>query len=567
MSWSSKIFRESGLSRFQLLGGLFVLLISMVCYSFSGFLLDDTLHLAKIITTQGPGSLTYSIEPDKLDIHLLGGAEPVKFEYLRPLTSLTMRIDHMVFGLRPFGFHLVNTWLHLVNVCLVFFLGRRLDLSPGPAWAAAVMWGVSVPAGLATGWISGRSEILAATFVLAALAAVQRHLDSGSRRWLAAASLLLVLGTLAKETAVVGPVLIMIFLLLTGGMRTSTSSPSLLRPGAQIALWSPVIAGLVLRGLLVGLPRIPDPYFQPPVSPAAVYSMLLKAVVYLLGALSGLPVIPFIQVEALQKHWAAPALAALVVAAALWILFRFIPKSKGLLLLAWFQIALIPALFVMAFSFYLYLPLVGICWMFGLAWQKKRPLLIKYWMAWLATLGVLTNVVLGLCLLFLGSRAHDARDFMEEIFEPGGVEDLVILDAPFWSYSLPVTTRLHDPSLSFHTHFLNFNPLLKPGTPSVTTWAGERVFEIAIPDGRFFASPIERFFLFGHDPCLDGGRTRAFSVECLGQNGDNPRPTTLRVTLDRSAADPRLVLLQFDGWRLHRILPPENAGRPAPPSQ
>ncbi len=530
-------------------------------------MLDDTLHLAQISTSQGPGSLTYSIEPDKLDIHLLRGDEPIRFEYLRPLASLSMQVDHMVFGLRPFGFHLINTLLHLVNVCLVFVLGRRLDLSPGPAWATAVMWGVSIPAGLAAGWISGRSEILAATFVLAAIFAVQRHGESGARRWLAAASLLLVLGTLAKETAAVGPVLIMIFLLLTRGQRTTGASPSLLRPGAQLVLWGPVIAGLALRGILVGLPRIPEPYFQPPVSPSTAYAMLLKAVVYLLGALSGLPVIPFIQVEALQKHWAAPVIVALFAAAGVWILFRFIPKSKGLLLLAWFQIALIPALFVMAFSFYLYLPLVGICWMFGLAWQKNRPLLIRSWMMWLATVGILTNVALGASLIHLGSRARGAQDFMEAILESGGVEDMVILDAPFWSYSLPVTARLHDPSLSFRTHFLNFSPLLKPGTPSLATWTGERVFEIAIPGRRFFSSPIERFFLFGHDPCRGGVRSRAFSMECLGQSGDNPRPAALRVTLDRSAADPRLVLLQFDGWRVHRLYPPTDAGRPVPPSQ
>jgi len=567
MALSSMILRESGLSRFQFLGGLLVLLFAIGTYCFSGFLLDDTLHLARIISSQGPGSLTYSIEPEKLDLHLLSGTQPIAFKYLRPLTSLSIRIDYLFFGPHPLGFHLVNTLLHLANVWLAFLLGRRLYLGAGRAWAAAVMWGVSVPAGLAAGWISGRSELLAAACILAAINAVLRHQDSGARRWLVVGSILLVLGSLAKESAIVGPALVLIFLWLVRDQKTAATVRRPIRPGVQFALWGPVIAGLVLRLVVIGPPHIPEPYFQPPDSPAAAYALLLKAVIYLLGGLSGLPVIPFIQIEVLQAHWIAPLLAALLAAAGLLTLFRFASGTKGLPLLAWFVVALIPALFVMAFSFYLYLPLLGLCWLFGLAWQKKRPLFIKSWMVWLTTAGVLINVTLGGCLVHLGHRAQAAQVFMEEILVAGRVEDVVFLDTPFWAYSLPVTVRLHDPSLSFHTHFLNFSPFLKPGTPSITNWASGREFEIATPDRRFFTSPIERFFLFGHDPCLDGGHGRAFSISCLGKSADNPYPAALRVTLDRSAADPGLILLQFDGWRIHRLLPPADLGSPAQPSQ
>jgi hypothetical protein len=565
MAWSSSFPGKSGLSGFQFLGGLFVLLISLVGYSFSGFLLDDALHLARI-TSHAPGSLTYSIDVDWLNLHLLSGEEPVTFEYVRPLTSLSMQIDYLLFGLRPLGFHLVNTLLHLFNVWLVFTLGSRLGMSAATAWATALMWGVSIPAGLATGWISGRSELLAATLVLSAMNAVLRHFDSGARRWLHIGSILLLLGTLAKESAVVGPALTLIFLMF---MRNQQGARQLvlMRPRVQLALWGPIIVGLGFRSLVFGLPRIPQPYFQPPDSPAAAYTMLTKVVVYLLSGLSGLPAIPFVLVEAIQKHWYAPLLLSLVVVACLRIPFRFVSKTPGLLLLTWFVVALAPALFVMSFSIYLYLPLIGLYWMFGLAWQVRRPKLIKFWMGWLLTSGVLINVALGGCLIRLGHNAQAAQLFLDDILATESIEDVVIIDTPFWAYPLPVTARLRDPSLSFQTHFLNFSPSLEPGIRSDTSWVSESEFEIAAPGGCFFASPIERFFLFGNDPCGDGGSVPAFSISCLEWKADSPYPTALRVKLDRSIADPRLLVLQFDGWRLQRFHPFAGTGLPAPSSQ
>jgi len=53
-----------------------------------------------------------------------------------PLTMLSLAIDRAVFGLDPFGYHLVNLLLHLANVLLllwattVFLEGSRVVLSP-----------------------------------------------------------------------------------------------------------------------------------------------------------------------------------------------------------------------------------------------------------------------------------------------------------------------------------------------------------------------------------------------------------------------------------------------------
>jgi protein O-mannosyl-transferase len=49
--------------------------------------------------------------------------------YYRPLTTLSFAIDHQIWGLRPFGFHLTNTLLHLSAGLILFFYLKTLKFS------------------------------------------------------------------------------------------------------------------------------------------------------------------------------------------------------------------------------------------------------------------------------------------------------------------------------------------------------------------------------------------------------------------------------------------------------
>ncbi len=49
--------------------------------------------------------------------------------YYRPLTTLSFAIDHQIWGLNQFGFHLTNTTLHLLTGLLLFFYLRTLKFS------------------------------------------------------------------------------------------------------------------------------------------------------------------------------------------------------------------------------------------------------------------------------------------------------------------------------------------------------------------------------------------------------------------------------------------------------
>ena len=70
-------------------------------------------------------------------------------------------------GLRPWGFHVGNVLIHLVNVLLVFRLGQLLGFAPDWTFRAAAVYAVHPLQTQAVAWISGRAGIQMTMFVYA----------------------------------------------------------------------------------------------------------------------------------------------------------------------------------------------------------------------------------------------------------------------------------------------------------------------------------------------------------------------------------------------------------------
>jgi len=60
---------------------------------------------------------------------------PTVSNYYRPMMSLGYLLCYKIFGLRPYGYHLVSLLFHALIVCLVFVLAERLT---GDRWCAFV---------------------------------------------------------------------------------------------------------------------------------------------------------------------------------------------------------------------------------------------------------------------------------------------------------------------------------------------------------------------------------------------------------------------------------------------
>jgi len=126
--------------------------------------------------------------------------------YYRPLTSASFIADKYLWGLEPSFMHLENILLHACNVVILFFISRRFfryyaienDL---PAFSAALLFALHPVNTEAVNWISGRTDVLAGTFILLSLALLLRSLKEGEGLSGGLAALAFLTGCFAKEVA------------------------------------------------------------------------------------------------------------------------------------------------------------------------------------------------------------------------------------------------------------------------------------------------------------------------------------------------------------------------------
>jgi tetratricopeptide (TPR) repeat protein len=130
-------------------------------------------------------------------------------DYYRPLFLLWLRLNHAWFGLRPGGWHATALLLHLLCTVLVYLLGYRLTKDAICGAMAALFFGLHPIHIEAVAWVSGVTEPLMAAPLLASfLCYRQRETALGSGRWQAASLGLFVVAVLAKETALLLPLII-----------------------------------------------------------------------------------------------------------------------------------------------------------------------------------------------------------------------------------------------------------------------------------------------------------------------------------------------------------------------
>jgi hypothetical protein len=104
--------------------------------------------------------------------------------------------------------HVANVALHATNVVLLVAVLRLLGAGAWGAGLAAVIFAVHPTTVEPVAWISGRGDLLCATFVLAGVAAFLRLVGGGGGAWAVVVPLCGVGAALAKETGVAFPLVI-----------------------------------------------------------------------------------------------------------------------------------------------------------------------------------------------------------------------------------------------------------------------------------------------------------------------------------------------------------------------
>jgi protein O-mannosyl-transferase len=134
-----------------------------------------------------------------------------------PLVFTTLRVEYALFGLDPFGYHVVNVLLHGLNALLVWAALARLAV-PG-AWLAAAIFALHPVQVETAAWITELKNTESTFFSLLALLAWLRFTDDDSERPLRFLALSLVLYQLAlfsKTTASTLPAALVLSLWVRG---------------------------------------------------------------------------------------------------------------------------------------------------------------------------------------------------------------------------------------------------------------------------------------------------------------------------------------------------------------
>jgi hypothetical protein len=167
----------------------------------------------------------------------------VLHDVTRPLVNASYAVDRAIWGSRTFGFHLTNVLLHMLNVGLLFVLASRLA-GPLAGFAAAALLAVHPMMTEAVGYISGRSEVLCASFFMLAVMAGDRWLRRGGAIRGTLTVALWAASMAAKELGAMFP-----FVLFAYDRLVITSTP-IERRRRLLTVHLPLIGTAVLAGLV-----------------------------------------------------------------------------------------------------------------------------------------------------------------------------------------------------------------------------------------------------------------------------------------------------------------------------
>lgn len=159
-----------------------------------------------------------------------------------PLTIISYAIDYSIWGLDPWGYHLVNIILHAVNTFLVFVLTLKVSesLLAGPEWRkvdfytlaaasiASLLFGLHPLHVESVATISERKDLLCAFFFLLSLLAYFKYKVSFSRQkvfYYFATLFLFIFAIMSKPMAITLPlVLLLIDFSLPGKIASGTGA-------------------------------------------------------------------------------------------------------------------------------------------------------------------------------------------------------------------------------------------------------------------------------------------------------------------------------------------------------
>ena len=304
----------------------------------------------------------------------------------RPLFLVWLRLNMVVFGDQPSGWHLTTVLMHVLVVALAYLLARFVLKNSVAALVAAAVFAVHPIHTEAVAWVSGVAEPLFGALFLGSLLCYlkQRAEAKGKLVWQILSVGLFSAAVLAKETAVVLPLVIAAYEFTLsaqdGRLRTSSQRSFFRQVCAAVAPYLGVLSVyFAARAFAMGALH---PGTVPLRTSLLSWPWLLWTYVRLSVWPTNLsPSYDFPYVGGLsQLRFVLPVAGSLGAGLVLWLWSRWQESRLGAFLAAWFVITLAPAMAASCLAYsdeslhdrYLYLPSLGFALLVGAAFGKLR---------------------------------------------------------------------------------------------------------------------------------------------------------------------------------------------------
>ncbi|MGB9180863.1 MAG: tetratricopeptide repeat protein [Pyrinomonadaceae bacterium] len=321
--------------------------------------------------------------------HVWGHQNPnAPGNYYRPIFLLWLYLNRCLFGLQPVWWHLATVAAHVCVTFLVYLLVHRIVRDRLTAGVAALFFGLHPIHIEAVAWVSGVTEpLLALMLIPSFLCYLNWRERTEKRRWWFAASLALyVLAMLAKETALVLPVIIVAYEFglaehaqdqTKQGKRTVKRNALAHRVRAALVSVVPylllsivylIIRAIVLKGVAHSL--TPLPFKTTLLTLPSILWFYIKSLVWPVG-LSVFYDLPYVT-EITFMNFVLPCVAVLAVAI---LLGSWARRSEPVAFaVIWLVLPILPVLNISVFfegelahDRYLYLPSIGFAMLVALA--------------------------------------------------------------------------------------------------------------------------------------------------------------------------------------------------------
>ncbi len=303
--------------------------------------------------------------------------------FYRPIVNLSFLLCYKLFGVSPYGFHLISLLLNCVVVWLVFVVSAELFSSEWLGLIAAAIFALHPIHTEPVAWIDGVSDVYVSIFYLLAFWLFVRQGQERSALWTRVGMLAsFVLALFSKETAMTFPVLVTAYEHFYRSDRLALSwTQKLSRYGW---FWVTEFAYLAIRAASIGR-LVPAKVHTDISSREMLFSAVALIGQYVEKLVWPVPLVAF-SVFKKSESFADPyVLLGLVVVAAAAAAFVLLWNRARLYTFAifWIFLTIAPALnarWLATTVFaerYLYLPSVAFSWLVGgvlwWCWRRRAP--------------------------------------------------------------------------------------------------------------------------------------------------------------------------------------------------